>query len=584
MFAWQRAEDLKNDGNYSEAVQLGEWITKLQPRFSQVWEFVSWNQAYNISVGTHTPDERWFWVKSGIDLLQRRGGGLDANPTAIRLYQQLAWIYHHKIGMFQDQYNWFYKRQLANIWNAILGESPRDDAAYENFLAPLVAAPTDEADLPDGSQRLIKHMRDAGYDSPLEMLQAYTVEDQPIFKDEEGNVADQTQEPDPNAVFTVADFEARETFPDWATQDEIDATLAFLRRAAIESDQINMEVEAMVRDADVFGTIDWRHPAAHALYWSQRGLEQLASDEGRSAEGRSNVRRQMLNSLDQLARQGRVVIDPLEGYVSYTPDWPYWEKFLNFFDELLQAEDAGPDAESREARIERLYGSGFRNRMDAAIADAELYGDTEAARNLMENMRDRYAGTRFEQRYLKTLDEFLELQFKETLDNPDAARAAMNALLIQAVASRYLVRDEERYEVLLERAQRLHEGWRRNNPDPNSPLYQEVPDFPALLLEAIGSFLIGKSGDVITSQVPLTLRSQVWRSLPFQAQADLLRSSFGPQMFQQVAATGIEFERVFPLPPGLRDRDSDFDKNVTREEQLEEQGGDTKPRAEQEIK
>src|SRR3982751_2448353 len=36
---WIRANELQNDGKYFEAVQLADWITKLEPTFTQVWLF-----------------------------------------------------------------------------------------------------------------------------------------------------------------------------------------------------------------------------------------------------------------------------------------------------------------------------------------------------------------------------------------------------------------------------------------------------------------------------------------------------------------------------------------------------------------
>ena len=34
---WIRANDLQDDGKYFEMVQLADWITKLEPHFTQVW-------------------------------------------------------------------------------------------------------------------------------------------------------------------------------------------------------------------------------------------------------------------------------------------------------------------------------------------------------------------------------------------------------------------------------------------------------------------------------------------------------------------------------------------------------------------
>src|SRR5688572_23072139 len=173
---WERAETLKNQGKFHEAIELGKLITKLQPRYPKVWEFVSWNLSYNISVATHTPEERWMWVKSGIDLLQQRGGGIDANPNELSLYQQLGWIYFHKIGEFMDNMSWHYKRELADMWHSILGSPPRDQQEYLVWLEEVVSAPDRMEEIPsDGARRLARWLREQGHDFDRTTLRKFTV-------------------------------------------------------------------------------------------------------------------------------------------------------------------------------------------------------------------------------------------------------------------------------------------------------------------------------------------------------------------------------------------------------------------------
>ena len=120
---WYRAEMEKQAKRFDEANILAKWITELQPRFPKVWEFHAWNLAYNISVETFTPEERWGWVSAGLDLL--RDEGLRWNPNAARLYRELAWLFFHKIGGFADDMNWYYKAEVAREWQELLG-GPQD--------------------------------------------------------------------------------------------------------------------------------------------------------------------------------------------------------------------------------------------------------------------------------------------------------------------------------------------------------------------------------------------------------------------------------------------------------------------------
>jgi hypothetical protein len=120
--AFIRAEEYKRDGRYYDAMQLASWICKLQPRFPSVWEFQSWNMAWNISVTTYTPEERWAWVYNGAKLI--RDEGLRYNPRAINLYRQLAWIFVNKMSETTDEYHMTYKREWAYRMHLVLGAPP----------------------------------------------------------------------------------------------------------------------------------------------------------------------------------------------------------------------------------------------------------------------------------------------------------------------------------------------------------------------------------------------------------------------------------------------------------------------------
>ena len=117
-----RAERLKNEGKYYEAMQLSEWVTKLQPRFPKVWANRAWNLAYNISVSAKTPAERWNWINDGLDLLRKEG--IPLNPSSVMLHRELGYIFLHKIGSYSDEMHWYYKQQLASDWHQIFGGPP----------------------------------------------------------------------------------------------------------------------------------------------------------------------------------------------------------------------------------------------------------------------------------------------------------------------------------------------------------------------------------------------------------------------------------------------------------------------------
>jgi len=110
-FLWIRANDLQQDDKFFEAAQLADWITKLEPTFTQVWLFQAWNMAYNISVKFKDFPDRWRWVERGIELL--RDEGLRYNPNDVLIYRELGWFFQHKMGQNLDDANVYYKQEWA---------------------------------------------------------------------------------------------------------------------------------------------------------------------------------------------------------------------------------------------------------------------------------------------------------------------------------------------------------------------------------------------------------------------------------------------------------------------------------------
>ncbi len=115
---WIRTTELQEDGKYFEAVQLADWITKLQPHMTQVWVNQAWNMAYNISVKFPEPEERWRWVQRGIELI--RDEGLRYNPNQVLMYRELGWLFQHKMGANLDDAHWLYKTRWAAMMDEVI--------------------------------------------------------------------------------------------------------------------------------------------------------------------------------------------------------------------------------------------------------------------------------------------------------------------------------------------------------------------------------------------------------------------------------------------------------------------------------
>jgi hypothetical protein len=133
---WMRANELQQEERYFEMVQLSDWITTLEPHFTEVWTMQAWNMAYNISVKCKDFEERWRWVQRGLDLLHE---GLKYNPGEVNIYRELSWFFRHKIGQNLDDAHMLYKLHWAQQMQDVLGGHP-DFAALLN---PQTAAERD---------------------------------------------------------------------------------------------------------------------------------------------------------------------------------------------------------------------------------------------------------------------------------------------------------------------------------------------------------------------------------------------------------------------------------------------------------
>ena len=97
---WLRADSAKENGRFYESVALFEAISRIQPRFEQPWQFMSWDLAYNLSHEVEDRDAKWSWIIAGIDTNIR---GVTRNPQSERLLRHLAWMFHHKGDLFHDK-------------------------------------------------------------------------------------------------------------------------------------------------------------------------------------------------------------------------------------------------------------------------------------------------------------------------------------------------------------------------------------------------------------------------------------------------------------------------------------------------
>ena len=136
---WFRADRLQDEGRFGELVQLTSLLTYLEPHDAEVWNYASWNLAYNISARIPQPEDRWRWVYAGIRLL--RDEGLKWNPAEPRLYFELADRFEMKVGTDQfDPDALLYQAE----WARLVEEAERSGDWHQIGMDPAVMAEVEE--------------------------------------------------------------------------------------------------------------------------------------------------------------------------------------------------------------------------------------------------------------------------------------------------------------------------------------------------------------------------------------------------------------------------------------------------------
>lgn len=263
--AFIRHEQYKMQGKYYDAAQLASWISKLQPHFVSVWEFLAWNMAWNISVTTYTPEERWNWVYNGVKLI--RDEGLRYNPRAINLYRQLAWIYINKMGENVDEHHMAYKRNWAWRMHLLLGPPPdplgdyRPDKPFE-ALQSGVGAEVDLLGIATENERIKREAAKKAKEA-LAAGERATVEVniREINATQPADIAKAEAQADPSAVVKKAFYDAMKKIAD------APSSLAEL----LAANPACREMIAQLRDLGVTITND---ELTEDAYWSQDGLSQ----------------------------------------------------------------------------------------------------------------------------------------------------------------------------------------------------------------------------------------------------------------------------------------------------------------------
>jgi tetratricopeptide (TPR) repeat protein len=92
---WIQSDNMINDRQFYQLMTYYKIISTLQPNFPSVWTYNAWNLAYNISFEWNQPEEKWLWVKKGLEFAKE---GLKYNSDSEEINFFLGFMYLDKIA------------------------------------------------------------------------------------------------------------------------------------------------------------------------------------------------------------------------------------------------------------------------------------------------------------------------------------------------------------------------------------------------------------------------------------------------------------------------------------------------------
>ena len=633
---WYRAEMMKREGKFAEANTLASWITTLQPRYPQVWSFQAWNMAYNISVETFTPQERFDWVMKGVNLL--RDQGIIYNPNAVRLYRELGWIFFHKIGKFTDDVNWYYKGQLAEEWEEVLGSAAetrnpeliladlRNTAemanAYFTVNRPAVQVQNGlndlaEADLiPAVNERIerlreldviplrdrLRDIRDGladdarGVDrldallvliddqlsrSERDPVAAFTA-DLPAAAEVVGQLRELGMEMDYRTLRAVGrclmmlrlrspetvaampvEFltpAAARVLPLVATASRADPTsdlyrgfwqtVYFLRAKALV-EHYHMQPVTMLRYMQTYGPLDWRHPASHAAYWSQLGVEKYSDLRDKEQVDLINTKRQVIHSMQLLTDSGSIAFNPLNpnpyARIDLLPNPDFIDGYLIALNEAKDMADADEFGRMRA----EVFDQGYENFLQQAVMMSWMYGNPAKAAEYFSRLNTEFGESAQNQQYGMynlALGDFVAGMFMDD----DLGRVGMQGVIDGRLAEAFAKGlGQRRYNVFdrnLQVAAAVHRKYNENYGNETGLDVKDrmgLPPFPEMIFNAFTTFMLNQNVDLITRinayQAAYGMREQ----MPLAA---MTYDRFAERVTEEVVATGFDPQQAIPRP------------------------------------
>lgn len=549
---WLRADRLEEAGQYFEAQTLSQWITALQPRFPRVWAFQAWNLAYNISVTSSVPEERWGWINRAMDLLRTRG--IPLNPNDPDLPMELGWIYFQKIGGKTDREHWYYKGKLAREFREFYGDPAgggTTQQVIDRFRVIVNAADSIDELRSDPevveALELIESKGAAPDEALVRMLGRIFLYGASVDMRIRKGIAI----PDGTNQSLVAALQADERL-----QKVVFQKIVPCLQKQVLVERYRMRPGFMLELMEKFGPLDWAHPHAHGIYWSEESIAIAQKSRHRERINELTLMRTRLGNVQYLLRSGRVEFDAVGNRIDVLPD----PRFIDAYEAgmrdaiaRIESDEGLSAAEFGRATVDDLL-TGYVSFLQQATVFAYLYGDERKASECFQKLYEiaQRSGKSDDPLFAGGIEQFMSIKMADVMEIDIAnLRQFLDAMIQRALLEGLAKGRFDTYSRFVKLAKSAYDRTYGPKGDRKVHVNQEgrLPPFPEIVKNSFESTMKQQSTSIM-------VRARIWNFAP-----DTLREGVWPEIGEmlslQAEAAGLDPAKAFPMPPGLQAKETD---------------------------
>jgi hypothetical protein len=459
---------------------------------------------------------------------------------------ELGWLFFHKIGGKNDREHWYYKARLAREFREFLGDTTggRTSAqAVERFRKI--------ADAPESldAMRADPLVRDA-----LELLEKHAATPNEDFLRMMGRVVLYNSSIDTKLL-------AGKVLPSGTNRGLVSALIEDQRLATavfdtiiphlqkrVLADRYRMEPRFMLELLQKYGPLDWAHPHAHGIYWSEKGIAVGRKVLRRDRLNELTIIRTRLGNLQHLMRSGRLEFDPLADRIDILPDPRFIEAYEQGMQDAIRLiqSDAGVSAgEFGLATVEDLL-TGYESFLQQATVFSYLYGDDREAAGCFGKLRTlaEESGKPDQPLYNEGLDGFLMLRLGEVMEiDISNTRQFLDAMIQRAMLDGLAAGRIDTFNRFLKLAYTVYD--KRYGVSAPGTMHvnkeAQLPPFPRIVDVSFRSAMKQESS-------PVLIRARIWAWAPDELKARNW-AQLGETLTAQAKAEGLDPARAFPQPP-----------------------------------